>query len=82
MIRNNGFMFAPAPLRSPGFAALGQVAPVVVAPPATAVVVQPGVPLAPIVFAAATILLVTELAGVTHVVPWLKKVVGLGKGKK
>jgi hypothetical protein len=80
MNQENGFMFAPAPFRHPAFLSLGQTAPAV--PPPPVVVVSPGVELAPIVFAAGTILLVTELAGVTHVVPWLKKVVGLGKGKK
>lgn len=81
MNQENGFMFAQPLLRKPSFGALGQTTVNVAPAPAAAPAASQGLPLGPIVFSLGTILLLTELAGVTHVTPWFKKILGLGKRK-
>lgn len=81
MRRDAGFILATSPIRTPLFAALGQTNVTVNEQAATAPASTPGwINMPTLLLVGAAVLVGTEIAGVTHVVPWARKALGMRKG--
>lgn len=81
MRKDLGFILAPSPIRTPSFAALGQTNVTVneQAAPSQAPSTPGWINMPTIFFVGLAVLAGTEIAGVTHVIPWARKMLGMKK---